>query len=290
MNDYFPLLLGIFVVVLGFIMAMNKGVVNLLASGVSAAAALAVVYAGLAFLPPLGKQYLDIDLTWKFTFGVTATLAFVVFLVCRIVSGIVFKRLFNRDGFLHRLVDGIPGGILSIPASLVAVFIFFTCIRAAGTVAELNYVDSLSRDGIRQMGGSIPGFPLFASWRNGIERMPFLAPLLDLTDPFSRRSARNAAAFVLASNGAALHRHLFNRPATGILAESSRWKEIAADPVVADALAKLDRVALVTSSAIRNLDGDEALRKELSAVDLEPVLREFVESLAPATPQPNPVP
>lgn len=291
MTDHAPVFLALLFVVVAFSFASNKGVVGLLASGGAVAAGTAVLLAGFQLLPGLARTYLDIGLAWQATLGIAATAAAVVFVVLRIVLALSLKWLFQFDGWLHRFADGTAGGILSLGPSLVTVFVFFTCVRAAGTVQELNYIDSLARAGIREMGGQIPRYPLSATWRNAIERLPFLAPALDATDPFSRRRARNAAAFVLAQDGAALRAHLLARPETGPLMESPDWMDLRADAQVAEALGSLDRVALVTAPALQAAAAAPALARPLADVVFEPALKEFVRSLAPApieTPEPIP--
>ena len=236
------------------------------------------------YLPFAAKTFLDIDLNWRFSLGLAAGLALFAFLVGRLFFAILLKRFFNRDGWLHRFVDGVPGGILSIFPSLVGVFIFFTCVRAAGTVQELNYIDSLSRDEVREMAGKIPPYPVSAKWRNAIETVPFVAGILDQTDPFSRRTARNAAAFVLAWDGITLRSHFVVKAETRIHSDSPRWSTLAADPAVFTAIKKLDRVGVVTAPALQSASDDPEMREALAKVLFKPVLESFVASLAPLEP------
>lgn len=289
MTAYAPILIAVLFVLVAFSLASSKGVVGLLASGMAAAVGVAILLAGFQFLPGLAKTYLGVGLTWQVSLALSAGAALAAFLFLRIILALVLKHLFHFDGWLHRFADGTPGGILSLGPSLVAVFVFFTCVRAAGTVQELNYIDSLARPGIRDIGGQIPAYPISATWRNAIERLPFLAAALDATDPFSRRSSRNTAAFVLAQKGASLRTHLLGRPETGLLMEAPNWVELPADREVADALAKLDRVSLVTAPAVQRTAADPSLRPKLVQVVFEPGLKDFVLSLIPEpveTPEP----
>lgn len=199
MNEFTGVWIAVLFVVVAFIVAMKKGVVKLLASGMAAALGLLVLYGGIYLLPNLAKTYVDIDLTWQVIAGVAAGLAFLVYGVSGIILRILVKRAFNPDTWLHPLVEGIPGGMVSLFPSAVVVFFLFNCIRVAGTLQELNYVDSLARDGVKDMGGLIPGYPVSSSWRNGVESVPLVAPALDLIDPFSNRANRNAAALVIVS-------------------------------------------------------------------------------------------
>lgn len=282
MTEYFPVLAAILFVLIAFIYASNKGVVGLLASGTALAVGLALILAGFQYLPGLAKTYLDIELTWQFALGLSACVGGLVFLVTRIVCAFAFKHLLNPDSPLNPLADGAGGGILSLFPSLVAVFLFFTCVRGAGTVQELNYIDSLSQSGIERMGGKVPPAPPSIAWRNAVESLPFVAPVLDLTDPFSRREARNAAAFTLIARSEALRAHLLaGDPPTADLLDRGIWQTLAADAGVGKALVSLDRVALVTAPALQAAVRDFEDRAGLGRVVFLPALQDFARSLEP---------
>lgn len=281
MTDYTPVLLAVFFLLFSFIFAMQKGVVGLLASGLAAAAGMVILLGGIEWLPRVARSTLDVQLGWKVSAAVSATLAVMIFVVLRIGLAFLFKRLFNPDSFLHRLVDGVPGGILSIGPSLVAIFCFFTFLRAAGTVQELNYVDSLAREGITKMGGRIPPYPASAAWRNAVESIPFLAPLLDLTDPVSRRSSRHAAALVNAQEGADLISFLRSHLASMKLAASPKWAGLLVDGEVAASLARFDRIGLVLAPAVQEAGSDPSIHSDLNRLELREVLEAFVASIPP---------
>lgn len=281
MTENLPVLAAILFVMVSFVFAMNKGVVGLLASGAAIAVAIVLILGGFRFLPGLAKTYLDIDLTWQFTLGLSACVGGLVFIVLRFIFAFAFKHIFNADSPLHGLVDGTAGGVLSLFPSLVAVFLFFTCVRAAGTVQELNYIDSLAQPGIERMAGKVPSPPPSIVWRNSVESLPFLAPLLDQTDPFSHRLARNAAAFTLISRSVELQNHLLAQPDFAELLSSEQWKLLAADPDVEKSLASRDRVALVTAPAMQQAAGEFEDGAGLGGVVFLPALREFARSLEP---------
>jgi len=285
-SDFTGIFIGLLFVIIVFLTAMKHGVVKILASGFAAAFALVVLYAGLNLLPDLAKTLLDIELTWKVSAGVPAGLAFLVYVISRVIFSLVFKSVFNPDGWFHWAVDGIPGGILSLFPSAVVLFFLFNCIRVAGTVQELNYIDSLSRDGISEMGGRIPPYPLSSIWRNGIESVPFVAPALDLIDPFSHRGNRNAAALVLASTSNFLKPYLLTRPETALLVEMPLWEQLSTQPGVAKAAEKLDRLALVIEPAVQSAAADPVISGQLHRLVLRPAVAAFVASIEPA---PKPV-
>lgn len=285
-SDFTGILIGLLFVIIVFLTAMKHGVVKILASGFAAAFALVIFYAGLNLLPDLAKTLLDVDLTWKVSAGVSAGLAFLVYVISRVILGLVFKSVFNPDGWFQWAVDGIPGGILSLFPSAVVLFFLFNCIRVAGTVQELNYIDSLSRDGISEMGGRIPPYPLSSTWRNGIESVPFVAPALDLIDPFSHRGNRNAAALALVSTSNFLKPYLLTRPETAVLVEMPVWEQLSTQPGVAKAVQKLDRLALVIDPAVQSAAADPVISGELRRLVLRPAVDAFVASIEPA---PEPV-
>ena len=281
MNDFFPLLIALLFVVVAFVSAVNNGVVKLLASGAAAAAALGVFFVLVHLLPSLADRLLDIGLTWKPVIG-SASLAFVVvYVMARLVFGAVFKWLFNPDGFLNEFADGIPGGVLSILPSLVVVFFIFCCVRIAGTVQELNYTASLSQAGIEEQDAKVPAYPFSAAWRNGVESVPFLAPVLDSVDPFSHRGHRNAAALVMVQGSAAFSRFAENQKETADLIVEPELEALRNDAEVSDALAKQDRIGLVLNPDMRAFASTPGVRNQLAAMNLRRVLEDFVRSLEP---------
>lgn len=283
MIDHAPVLLAAFFVLIAFIYSMREGVVSLLTSGLALAVGVAVFLVCFKLGPAAARQFLDIDLTWKFLLAVSGGLAALLFLISRFIFSAILRALFNRDGFLHPLSDGIGGGLLSIGPSLLTVVVFFLCVRLAGTVLELNYIDSLARPGITAMGGSIPPYPMSVRWRDGLDSLPFLGDGLDLVDPISRRGPRNVAALVLALDGPSLQIHLKREIETGPLAElSDSWAEVAADPAVARANEKMDRVALLIAPAVQDAAEDLAIRRKLRRLVLRPTISEFVKSIEPA--------
>lgn len=279
MNDFFPLLIALLFVAVAFVSAMNNGVVKLLSSGAAAAAALLVFFILIHLLPALAEQFMDIGLSWKPLVGVASLAAAIVYVIARLISGAVFKWLFNRDGFLGEFAEGIPGGVISFLPSMVVVFFIFCCVRIAGTVQELNYAASLSQPGIAQRGGNIPAYPFSAGWRNGIESVPMVAPVLDLIDPFSNRGNRNTAALVIAHGSAGLKGFAENQKETADLIVNPGIETLRSNPEVHEAVTKQDRMGLVLNADLREFASTPGLNDNLAAMDLKRVLEDFVKSL-----------
>ncbi|HQZ27114.1 MAG: hypothetical protein KA250_07935 [Verrucomicrobiales bacterium] len=279
MSDFTAVFIAIVFVVVAFVLAMNRGVVKMLASGMAAAVALVVFFVAVPLLPALAKSYVDIDLTWKLTATVAGSAAFLSYVISRILFGILFRSMFNPDGWFHWWVDGIPGGFVSFLPSAVVVFFLFCCVRFAGTLQELNYLDSLTQEGISEMGGKIPPFPFSASWRNGIESLPMVAFALDLVDPYSNRAHRNAAAMVITSKSPPMVRYFLLQPETGELMERDLWSALRADSSVSLALAKLDRIGLILAPAIREAASTPDLVVDLTTLVLKPVVEGYTQSI-----------
>lgn len=281
MTDYFPFLIAIFVVLLTFISAMKSGVVKLLASGAAALALMIVLIACVQFLPLLAESVLDIEVSWKVTLGVACVLAILTYTISRFLFGWFFRKLLGPESFLHGLSDGVPGGILSIFPSLVIVFVLFNFVRIAGTQLELNYVASLSREGITKTVNQLPPYPTAARWRNKVESTPLVAPALDLIDPFSNRLYRNMAALVMVSQSTELEAFLLEQKETASLVGQSGFGKLAAEPVVSEALKTNEPVELVTCPRIQAVAESFSDASEVRRLDLESVLVRFVDQIVP---------
>jgi len=193
----------------------------------------------------------------------------------------VFKWVFNRDGPFSEFVDGVPGGIISLFPSVVVVFFIFCCVRIAGTIQELNYTASLSRAGIIQKGGNIPDYPFSAGWRNGIESVPLVAPVLDSIDPFSNRRNRNTAAMVIAKDSTDLRIFAEKQKETADLIGNLKIDGLSEIQEVYAALTKQDWMGLVLNTELRAAASSPELRDDLTRMNLRRVLEDFVKSLEP---------
>jgi hypothetical protein len=282
MSDLFPILFAILVVAVGFITSMNRGAQGLLISGGAFVAAVAVLILGNHWVPELFDRTLGIRLLWKPTMGVSVVLAAIVFFGTRILLGRIIRSLFGGEGPFNRISDGIGGGILSIVPSLLIVLFLFACVRIAGTLHELNYTISMSRDGVESMGGKIPPYPLSGRWRNSVEAVPGVAPLLDRLDPFSNRARRNTAALVTMGQVFHLRGFLLDQPETAELAERDDIEGLAAEPSVAKALEAKNCVALVLDPAVAEVSEKSALNRRLASLSLRSILERYVDSLEPA--------
>lgn len=286
MTDFFPLLLALFIIVVTFLTAMNHGIVKLLASGLSALVLLLVLGGGIAFLPEIAKRSLDIDLTWKATFGLSCIIAILAFTISRILFGWVFRKLFGTEGSLHHLSDGVVGGVISLIPSLIIVLFLFLCTRIGGTVLELNHIATLSQNEVTNTITSLPGYPVAAKWRNSIDRLPVVPGVLDAIDPISNRGNRNMAAFVMVGQSKALRKYLSEQSETADLVESQMLAKLGEAESVQKALKSQERVALITLSEIRAAAENAIEQKTLREFEWQPFLEGFVVSIeenAPAS-------
>lgn len=284
LTDFVAVLVVILFAIIAFFSAMKNGVAKLLASGCAAAIALAILFAGLNFLPEIAKEFMDSELSMKSTVGISVGAAILAYFFALIVFSYVFKALFGADGWFHWAVDGFPGAILSLfPSMVVAVFVF-TCVRVAGTLQELNYAASLSQENIDDLTRRIPPYPLSANWRNGIEDVPLLAPALDRLDPFSNRVNRNAAALVIMHGSGKLRSYLLSQPEAGDIAAEDDFIALRRELDIRKALDKQDRIGLVMDPTLRETAAEEKHAEELRSLDLKPILVGFGKTIQPDEP------
>ena len=279
--ESFPIFFALLLVVVVFAFSMNRGVIGYLSSGVALGSGLLVFGLLLSSLPELARTVLDIDLAWKKSVCISAGIALVAFVIVRVAGGMIFKKLLGRDSWLHGLSDGIGGGIVSLFPSILVVLFLFACIRVGGTVLELNYIASVSRDGIADMGGKIPSYPLAAKWRNSIESVPGIAALLDRVDLFSNRCHRRTAAFALMNQSSLVRAHLLVQPDTADIASDEKIVSLSRDPDVHRAIESQNRVELVLAPRVLEVASDETLAPPLRRVVLAPIVESFVDSIEP---------
>ncbi len=282
MSEFFPIAIAVLFLLVNAILAAKRGVVTILAAGLSMLGYLVVFLLVFTFLPQLADTYFDLSLSWK---GVTITallLAGVVFVWLRLVMGSLLRRLLGPDSKLHVFADGVPAAILSLlPGAIVVVFLF-SCFRIAGTIQELNYVTALGREGIEEMGGKIPSYPRAGLWRESIENLPLVADALDRIDPFSRRAVRNAAAVVILDQAYATRSFLAAQPETEALTGDEKLGALDEDEGVKTALKNREIPALIFHLKLREKAVDSQLSPALKALHLRPVLERFIALLKPS--------
>lgn len=283
-SDFTAVFVVIIFTIIAFFSALKNGVVKLLASGCAAALALAVFFAGMHLIQGIAQDNMEMDLSATASVGASIGIAVVVYFIALIIFSLIFKAVFGPDSPLHGLVDGLPGAVLSLfPSAVVAVFIF-TCVRVAGTVQELNYAASLSQENIQELTRRIPPYPFSANWRNGIEDVPMLAPVLDLLDPFSNRLNRNAGAMAIMHNSVNLRTYLLSQPESATLAAEDSFMSLRREKDVRQALDKQNRIGLILNQDLQEAAQNSENVDELRELDLKRILVGFGKTLQPDEP------
>lgn len=284
LSDFTAVIVVILFTIIAFVSAAKHGVVKMLASGCAAAIALAVFFFAFNYLREVPSDSFGLDLSLTMIICAFVGISVVVYLISLIIFIFLFKALLGPDSPLHPLVDGIPGGILSLfPSAVVAVFIF-TCVRVAGTVQELNYTASLSQENIESLTRRIPPYPFTSNWRNGIEDIPLLAPLLDLVDPFGNRVNRNASALVMMQGSGRLRSYLLSQPETEKLAQMQEFIALRREIDIRKALDKQSRLGLVLDPTLQATAAENEHIEELRELDLKRILVGFGRTLQPDEP------
>jgi len=210
-------------------------------------------------------------------------LAFIAYVICRLIFGAILKFFFQHGGFLHDCADGVIGGILSLFSSAVVIFFIFVCVRIAGTVQEINYVTSISQPGIESATNVFPAWPKSTTWRSQIESIPFAADLFDHVEPFSRREHRNLTALILLKKSAFVNAFMKEREDTKGLVEHPAIEELSQNPDILALIEKGDRVGLVLNPEIKLVASDPELRTQLQEMNVERTVTDLVDLIPEAS-------
>lgn len=280
LSDFTAVFVVIVFAIVSFVTAYKNGVLKLLASGCAAALALVAFFIGLHSAPELtGKE-----MSATTIFGVSAGAAVLIYFIVLVVLSLILKPMFGPDSSLHWMVDGIPGGLVSLlPSAVVAVFLF-TCVRIAGTVQELNHTATLSQPNIEDITRRIPKYPFSANWRNGVEDLPMVASVLDSLDPFSNRLNRNTAALTMMHGSVRFVRYLEDQPETANLVNEEGFKTFRNYKNIRKALDRNDRIGLVMDPDLRDVAQKTEHAAQLRKLDLKPILKGFGRTIQPDEP------
>ncbi len=275
-----PILAAIFVVILYFFYGMRWGVTRLLSGGIAVGLALAVFFVGMNLGPPNLENRFGFEISWEFILVGSSILAVVVFFLTWVILTWFFRFLYNRDSILHPLAKGIPGGIQALLPAAILIFLLFNAFRAIGTLYELRYVAAITQPAIVDADfDRLPEPSAFTRWRNQLETLPRLADLLDRCDPFSRRENRNVGILSLFAAQEPARTFAKSSAQMGSLLRNPAVQELVDSPVMASQLRLGDRVGLVLSKRAMALAEEPRLIEDLSDLDLETHVVEYIRFL-----------
>lgn len=275
-----PIIAVFLITLLYFIYAMKWGAVRILSSSLAIAVGLGVFFTAVNLGPPFIENLLGMHLGWQFILAGAGILAIIVYFISWAIFGFILKFLFNPDSFLHPLVDGIPGGILSIFASIVMAFVIFTATRICGTLFELNYIASIAQPEIvRADLNKLPEPSKFTNWRNTIEKIPMVADWLDVIDPFSRREHRNFGAVTLFAANEPSREFSAGSKQMGSILSNSRVIDHISSEEMQSQLRLNDRVGHILSREAIEIASDPELKVRLKNLKIDRHVDEFVQYL-----------
>lgn len=279
MIAFFPFFVAALIVVIVFVRAMKNGIAAIVSGGISALISLITLFVTFDFLPRWAETHLDIGLTWKLALILSVISACLIYVLVRLMAGIVVNRLMNPDSWLHFLADGIPAGILSLFPSLVVVSFFFVCVRMMGTIRELDYVASVSQPGIEKAVMRFPNWPMTTRWRDSLEKAPCLADLFDVVEPLSRRQNRNLAALILMDHSHFVSSFLARQSDVATLLERPEIVALSQNKAVLRAIEAHDQPGLVLADPLRKTASDPAVKFNLQTLKIRKLVESFVDSL-----------
>ncbi len=282
MSAYLPILLVSVFAVISFIIAMNRGAIPILASGIGLLAALVLSVFFLNILIVLKGNFEAFPLSWPTVLALIAVGLVIAMVFVRFVAKSLLLRFVGDNGSRLNWFEGFTGGCLSLFSVAVGTVFLFSGFRIAGTVEELNYTASLAREGVVEMGGKIPAYPRSVAWRDQIEDIPGVANVLDLVDPFGNRVYRNSAAMVMVASAPSLRAYFIRDQNIVELAYAGKFWDVSQDPSVADTQNAQDRLGLVFHRLVRQAASRDGVAEPLRKLQLRGYLEGFVDSLVPA--------
>jgi len=227
----------------------------------------------------LVREWVGLDWDTRLIMLVLGLGASLTFILVRLAAGFLLEFVFNADSVFHPLVDGLPGGVLSLGGSLPMVFFLFLCLRWAGTTQELNYVSSLSQPGIESATNQFPPWPRLAGWRDDLEDIILVADMLDAVDPVAGRENRNLAALLTMKQSGFVSRYLAYREDTSALPGAEEVETAFADPLLRRLVAERRRFLLLTDPALDRAVPDRELRREIRRMKLEQICRGIIRAI-----------
>ena len=287
----FPFILFTSVALLFFIYAMKWGMVRLIAGALGLAVGMAAFFFSINFVPGFVQEQFKIPVAWQGNLAAAGIVAVICYLISWAIFGFILKFLFNPDSFLHPLVDGIPGGVLSLAASVIFTFFIFSAVRIVGTLHELNYLASVTQPEISDADlDRLPPPSRFIEWRNGIEKVPGLADWMDKCDPFSRRENRNMGAASLFAVREPGRTFASQSSDLGPIIENNEFDALIQSSDMASIMRINDRVGLVLGDESMSIASGQILRPRLRALDVGDQISQFFEFIkthkAPQYPNP----
>jgi len=288
MTDYYAVLIGVLLVIVGCVVAARNGVISPLASGGAALLGVVSFYVGVQLLPGLADSLLDITLTPKFLLGVSLAAAILSYVVSVFIFRAIAKWVLGPDGPFHWWVDGVPGGLLSLIPSLIGVIVLFLFVRTAGTLQELKYVATLSQLGLAASVSKVPPYPLLTRLREGVEDIPGFAAFADLFDPFGHRNTRRAVALSMMVKSPDWIRYLEGENDDSLLVAARSSLDWGPETTPGRALSRYDFAALLLSPELQDAARDATLAPLLAAFTPREAYANFLAELSKQAPAPRP--
>jgi uncharacterized membrane protein len=203
--------------------------------------------------------------------GVVAAVA--AFAAVRYAIHWAVHKVFGPESHLGGWMYGGTGSVVSVLPGLVFLLLVALLLRATGTMFELESVDRISASRGVLDADNYPDTPPPTKWRNALEGLPQVAPVMDLFDPVATPARRNLAALLLASFNPSLRDRLRQSAVTGEVATHPVTVELVENaPDLAELIAGADGgfkyFRLLRHPKVEQALHDTSLRKSLEQVDV----------------------
>jgi len=223
--------------------------------------------------PVLAESYGGSELGPAKSLIVGIVAAVVAFAAVRYAIKWAIHKAFGPESHLGGWMYGGTGSIVSVLPGLIFLLLVALLLRATGTMFELEGVDRISASRGVIDAANYPETPVPTRWRNSLEGLPQVAPVLDLFDPVSTPARRNLAALLLASFNPVLRDQLRRSPAAGQVATHPVTVELVENaPDLSELISGTDGgfkyFRLLRHPKVEQALHDTSLRKSLEQLDV----------------------
>lgn len=190
----------------------------------------------------------------------------------------ILCSLFGENSVMNGWTEGLRGAILSLLPSMVTVLIIASGIRVGGTLLELKHLEYISRPKVNFSTKKYPSWPVWATWRDSVEAIPFLVDGLKPLDPISRINERRVVDLLVASKKPELLTFLRSAPETAPIFSSKGMQDALVSDDILVLLAEYQHVTLIQHSLVRQAAKDPDAAKALADLELQPLIDGFMLS------------
>ncbi len=247
--------------------AWNHGVTTMFVAIISASAGLV---AGYVLYQNAGdwieRAFPDRYLPPPAVLAVAFFSGLILYLLVRVMMSSFFGWLFNPDGMLSGWGYGFRGAFLSLFPSLVTLLIVITCIRMAGTLTQIYQFEKIAKTETKYSSKNFPKQTITARWRNSLERLPLVLPVLDPVDQISRINERKLVEALITTQSDGLYLYARDKTFAKLLYKQEAFESLAKNPDLRELMAARNYLVMLQHPDIAAAADDPNIQEALEDI------------------------